>query len=583
MDKLWYIFKKDHHLGPFSLQNLRELYQRGTLGKNDQIWTEGQESWRPLSAYKNVIVLLEMEDDKHFKESYRIWLKDDLERIQLNQTSPKTELPPHLKSYQVSSRNKKNTEKGNLQIHQADLPNLPELPITQFDQDSMECPSLPSKTKPVVDGGDEWSVVELGDGFKSGSSSSSIFEPFEVKLIDELGPVPNLRSDLKTNHEHSNHSFKEGDIDFKVSGSIGQAIPITPLPDSLEEKITKRRQLSTKVALFFVLFILLVVGSAFYMGKNNRFQWPEGPAQYVKDELQTVVFSKDPQLQMKAMLGMNKTEIWVAMNRHYDAHLQIELNSIPMKILSEKQISVNAVSLLHNRLAIVDKIKFIKGGELVPGYYTMTVKSKRVGIVPDFARKLGQTFDNDILASFIVPELIVEMKQDVLLSIDSKEEFDKRLATFWDKLKEFKLSPFKAVYEHLNTLEALGASLLEIYSTRLRLMRSGKDIRAFNDEFTQKIGLFLQTFITSEFAVAKKYQKEGMPELAKLYFDMIELAKEISLLGSDMSHDTKKYDALSAPLKQKLLNQFTQESEKILEVISSMKSELDNKISTLKL
>ena len=50
MAKEWFVFQKDHHEGPFSSEEMEELFRAGQIKETDPVWREGQEDWEPLNS-----------------------------------------------------------------------------------------------------------------------------------------------------------------------------------------------------------------------------------------------------------------------------------------------------------------------------------------------------------------------------------------------------------------------------------------------------------------------------------------------------------------------------------------------------
>src|SRR5215472_14409472 len=46
-----FVSKDGTQLGPFSLENLREMNHLGTFDSDTLVWTEGQPDWRPLNEF----------------------------------------------------------------------------------------------------------------------------------------------------------------------------------------------------------------------------------------------------------------------------------------------------------------------------------------------------------------------------------------------------------------------------------------------------------------------------------------------------------------------------------------------------
>ena len=66
MNRHWYIYKKDHHLGPFTVMNLRELYLQGSILGAQQLWREGDPGWLALKDYNGIRYVLGIENEKIF-------------------------------------------------------------------------------------------------------------------------------------------------------------------------------------------------------------------------------------------------------------------------------------------------------------------------------------------------------------------------------------------------------------------------------------------------------------------------------------------------------------------------------------
>jgi hypothetical protein len=49
MNKEWFIFKGTHHLGPFSVEELAEMFEKKEISSSTLVWKEGVEKWEPLS------------------------------------------------------------------------------------------------------------------------------------------------------------------------------------------------------------------------------------------------------------------------------------------------------------------------------------------------------------------------------------------------------------------------------------------------------------------------------------------------------------------------------------------------------
>lgn len=56
--KEWYIFKGAHHIGPFTKEEMVELFSKGQVNLNSLVWKEGEEKWMSLSKISDFNFLL---------------------------------------------------------------------------------------------------------------------------------------------------------------------------------------------------------------------------------------------------------------------------------------------------------------------------------------------------------------------------------------------------------------------------------------------------------------------------------------------------------------------------------------------
>lgn len=61
MNKEWFIFKGTHHLGPYSLKEMEDLYRAKELSAQSLIWKEGSEKWEALAKTSEFKFLMQKE------------------------------------------------------------------------------------------------------------------------------------------------------------------------------------------------------------------------------------------------------------------------------------------------------------------------------------------------------------------------------------------------------------------------------------------------------------------------------------------------------------------------------------------
>ncbi|WP_372656274.1 DUF4339 domain-containing protein, partial [Halobacteriovorax sp.] len=63
MDKTWFIFQSDHHLGPFSTVEVLEMLDSGKIDDEVPLWKEGVDNWRPLKEFEEFYPIADEEEE----------------------------------------------------------------------------------------------------------------------------------------------------------------------------------------------------------------------------------------------------------------------------------------------------------------------------------------------------------------------------------------------------------------------------------------------------------------------------------------------------------------------------------------
>jgi hypothetical protein len=57
MEKIWFIFEKGRHLGPFSIQELKKKIASKEIQSNDLVWKEGMDKFVSVKAIAELELL----------------------------------------------------------------------------------------------------------------------------------------------------------------------------------------------------------------------------------------------------------------------------------------------------------------------------------------------------------------------------------------------------------------------------------------------------------------------------------------------------------------------------------------------
>jgi len=59
MNKVWFVFIGQHHIGPFSKEEVHELYLKGEVKDSSLVWKEGHKDWQPLFKTEEFLFIFE--------------------------------------------------------------------------------------------------------------------------------------------------------------------------------------------------------------------------------------------------------------------------------------------------------------------------------------------------------------------------------------------------------------------------------------------------------------------------------------------------------------------------------------------
>lgn len=95
MNKEWFVFKGTQHIGPFSVEEIANLYQSKEISEQTLIWKEGSDGWKPLSKTETFSFLSKVEVPKvePKKEPAK---PREIELPKLPAKKPAKEVPPPL-------------------------------------------------------------------------------------------------------------------------------------------------------------------------------------------------------------------------------------------------------------------------------------------------------------------------------------------------------------------------------------------------------------------------------------------------------------------------------------------------------
>lgn len=438
MTKHWYIYRKDHHLGPFTVMNLRELYLRGSLLGTEQLWREGDPGWRLLKEYDGIRYILGIEDDNLFIKSYQEWIDGVF-------VQPSKEI---------------RVEQG--------PPELPGIPGEDISEGPPDLPPIPDEgTTSAVDITNE--VIE---------------EPFDSSvdqtIVDDNCTYEDVQDEQQEGIEQASNEFDDVTSSFKIK--------------------SKSRRLKNTFITLLVLTILISPFLGFYFldkdhGVTNL---PFNPPEYARKAIWNTIKSNKVNCKIKILMDKSGKKMWLTSNFHFPAQIELHFTSLDKKILSTQPISFRSKLLLENHLAQIKKVVYEKGKKLIPGSYRVTLKGKRIGFTAKVLNKIYSNSWAKYLRVIYDPHLVFYSTTVAFVAHGDPGKFEKKIKDFLHKQKLSKLAPYKSWIQKYKTLSYTLGQLKVMIHDHITIYKRKKDLYRFEQDYSSYVGGLIQNIIVEE-------------------------------------------------------------------------------------
>jgi len=594
MEKIWFIFEKDHHLGPFSTEDIEELYKNGHIGADAQLWKESVSDWISLKNLVEFSFLFPKEEAPSLPE---VEVPADIPGI-----PPAPELP-----VQDNIEHEEEAEVPPVQVEEVlppvDLPVVPEIPVpvqkkvekkakkTPAIPKMPEAPAIPTPPKiektpkveiaPVVKPSPEIKKAPLQE--KPPAIETPPVEIPEVKVVQtpELPEVSefeestgefDVSAQISSSQKISSEAFEEELADevaqeYDASDEIEDDVEYDDDDKTGEIEVDDSFYTQPKksfswlkvpaIAVFSLVILLTVYITLNTHTEDNRFE-------RLSDEnfhalMALTKKAKTKRVRMKMALTRDASELWLASNYKDKAILNLTLKSFKGRVLSNDKVRVKGKAFLRNGAAYFDKLELVEGEKLVAGQYMAQVIGVPDGLSAQVANWLKEVGLGDTLSFVKERNKKIQFRGSVLLFGGSSSDFEIKLANFKKGKLENLISPFRERLESYKTLKAMVSNIEETYMERLKSIRRGKHIKDFEADFATQISPMLQEIIIG---IYKKHQsfigKDA--KAAKAYEDLLAYGKSVGELGSDMITQTGSSVKVMKKDRNRLRRIFTKRS-----------------------
>lgn len=627
MDENWFIFKGDHHLGPFTMERIVSMYQSHQLNENVLLWKEGQDGWKAFKNIPELVYAVTEPEDEEEEETFLPpelpplpaamveednlhssnfesegsddpfhYLEDfigDAKDIEVDTThlTDSTFLDPHKDNYSDEEDSFIEEE----EVVLPDLPDLPDLPTDEIKKDFEKDFSQTRNLSLRVDEEIQAKVnVDLPDDLPSIPVEIEEIEQdlpeFNPQLIDvvEKGPPEFETRDEEEYEEIFEPSSEEieeevpqvGTPSFEEEATTAFADSDTETLDADQSARYQQREKVVQVTMgVLCLSMIMLTLYMFYDSKPPKELFIGlNPTKYktLKSYLRKSSSGSLSSLDLKWAVDRKGEKVWMAFNKQGPARLHLSLKSIPNKVLGADDVVVTSHSKLYKGVALFSRFDIIEGVQFYPGRYKMVLQV--------FDTSLGHRLKAFLKTLPLVKALpfvqeisgVKEITRQILIYSGSEAMFKSKLAEYQKKEKSNLLKPFKYQLESMITLDTLLEKLIGVYSASQPKWKKATDVDAFYKIYTREISPILQGVILDHIRLRKKVSSNK--KLLDGYDQVIKFGKSIGALAADMLTKSKKNKTLQSKRQNELKKQFLSRSDTIKKegvgYISSLKTML---------
>jgi hypothetical protein len=526
MEKNWFIFKGDHHLGPFSSEELVKMLQHEKVLANDLIWKEGEADWLPMTKHPALLAFFEqpIKEEPALSKKPRPKAKPKVKMI-----APELEeLPPPLPPLPIEIE----IEEEVIEV----LPSFEEVEALHYKEpvfeEPPELPELPTSE----------TEIDLG-------------EPSQKEEREPVTPEKILFDDFAI------ESFQDEEEDENYDKTADHILA----PESLWEEAPKWQ----RGAMVFSLIVGVLMSLYFFEWEGDDYESKRfsGLSLDKRKEME-LVLTHPIKRGTRAKMGLSNTgnEIWLSTNLQEEASVYLTMNSIEGRINSTSSLPIQLRSEGHLKKggAKFRELELVKGHFLAEGEYNAELVGYATGLksrLVSLLKKYPFFKDFKIVKKF-KPEFKLSFK--FLYSTKRIDLFEKELFDLTQTKRKTQLKPFKELIERHKTFSGLLSNIKFLYSDSLTKMRRGKDVTIFEKRYGLEVEPILRDLLLDSIKEQGRFLNSNKKKVED-YQKLIDEGKDIGILVSDIVTRTRRYSKLTNKKRKKLTGIFAPRIEEILE------------------
>ncbi|MBI2522070.1 MAG: DUF4339 domain-containing protein [Bdellovibrio sp.] len=568
-DREWFIQQQTGHQGPFSAEEIYRYFHEGRIRPESMMWKEGLSDWMPLKNCREIAHALDF----------------NLRSEQL----PKP-LPPD--ALDLLKNNLEKKRQARPQLHPVeDLPPLPEAPVKSKER-------LNLRSSDEVFG--EWD--EIARNFIPNPALEKLrpdAHEFEFKP-SRVSSEETLNTDMKEWEEFSGPIFSSDPMNKSETLSLwdekksqvkllNRKSEAAEAEEAIPSAVPIRKRYFGWIAICMVVAIAAVIIVKVPNVRQFRAQTPSNEIKILQQDFAKLdpskasrfdkVFSQATIDRPKFNLAManDGAKIWLGVSARAFYRFEIELRSIPDRVMGGQPIHFSTVGQIQEGLGIieVENLSFRQGKTVEAGLYDVTLRASRADNMARWLRFLSEnTYTKMIVSSFskyIYPLEVILGPEKILLSPGDEREAAIQIETYLAQIKENKRRPLLEQQQNLLTLQSLVYKLSDLMN-EYRVQKSGGK-SSYIRSYAKEIAPALQILAVPTPKVQVLDAREGDPDLvipgAIIWsvHDTAEMAKKMALLSVQFVDSLSKKSAKNNHIPEKMLDELSLQLTSKLEII----------------
>lgn len=559
----WFIFHGDHHIGPFSYEEIMTKVVIRELNKDDLIWQEGASGWLPVHKWPEFTSLFPdaFSENSNVAEADKVDLGqvfDDLYIEEENEIEVEQEINEVFEESQFD-----------------DLPPLPPkplvVPVEQFTPKELQAaaPTLPEDPRYSHSDLPVDFTPDLPANFYS-DLPVDLPPDLPVDLLPDLPPVPTTYGEEKNDDKVTGNDSDNNEGDHKDKLNLDY----TRSEENLSFQLSHLRfYVSIGIGLIgFIVFVsylwsaLSSTPRAFGLSKSNR---------------DAIIHVSQQPFNKKILHKIRPTtdlsSLWLGSNFPGEGWAMLRLHSKVGRYMDEAPVELFAQGSYANGLTFFDEIEIVKGEGIVQGEYDYTLelipggKALRWNMFLKKIPVIGSLFrSNRAMGEQI-------LKGSLLLSGLPLKEFNRKLDNYRRSLNHNIVLPLKELRQRYQTFLGLLEQMNDLYDKIIGHISEGRSIYLFEKEYNRQIGPMFRDLIIG----CNRRHLSTLninPEISEEYLILTDFGKEIGELASYMVTETKKVKrldkAISIAIKAKMQRKVDELMKKGLNHISEINLQL---------